>query len=107
MDIKYKVIITPTAYKEINKIYDYILEDLYAEKAVKNLMKKVEEEIQLLKYSPKMYAEINKIDKLKRRYRRIVIKHFVILFTIDEDNRVVYISHMYYGGSNYLNNDLF
>ena len=31
MDTKYKVIITPTAYKEINKIYDYISEDLYEE----------------------------------------------------------------------------
>ena len=39
MDIKYKVIITPTAYKEINKIYDYISEDLYAEKAAHNLMR--------------------------------------------------------------------
>lgn len=39
MDINYKVIITPTAYKEINRIYDYILEDLYAEKAAKDLMR--------------------------------------------------------------------
>ncbi len=39
MDIKYKVIITPTAYKEINKIYDYISEDLYAKKAAKDLMR--------------------------------------------------------------------
>ena len=39
MDIKYKVIITPTAFKEINSIYDYILEELYAEKAAKDLMR--------------------------------------------------------------------
>ena len=39
MDMKYKVIITPNAFKEINKIFDYILEDLYAEKAVKDLMR--------------------------------------------------------------------
>ena len=39
MNIKYKIIITPTAYKEINKIYNYILEDLYAEKAAKDLMR--------------------------------------------------------------------
>ena len=60
MDIKYKVIITPTAYKEINGIYDYILIDLYAEKAAKTLMRKVEEIIQQLKYSQKIYAEIEK-----------------------------------------------
>ena len=39
MNMKYKIIITPTAFKEINKIYDYILEELYAEKAAKDLMR--------------------------------------------------------------------
>ena len=106
MDIKYKIIITPTAYKEINRIYDYILEDLYAEKAAKNLMRKVEKSIKSLKHSPKMYAEIEKIDELKRKYRRIVIKNFIILYTIDEDNEVVYVSHMFYGGRNYLEGNL-
>ena len=39
IDMKYKVIITPTAFKEINRIYDYILEELCAEKAAKDLMR--------------------------------------------------------------------
>ena len=39
MDMKYKVIITPTAFNEINRIYDYISEELYAEKAAKDLMR--------------------------------------------------------------------
>ena len=99
---KYKVIITPTAYKEIDKIYDYITDDLYAENAAKRLMNKVEQEIQRLKDSPKIYAEIEKFDELKRVYRRIVVNNYVILYTIDEDNEVVFVSHMYYGGRNYL-----
>lgn len=103
---KYKVIITPTAYKEINKIYNYITDDLYAEKAAKRLMNKVEQEIQRLKENPKIHTEIEKIDELKRRYRRIVVNNYVILYTIDEDNEVVFVSHMYYGGRNYLSNNL-
>ena len=59
-----------------------------------------------MKHSPKIYAEIEKLDELKRNYRRIVTKNFVILYTIDEDNSVVYISHMYYGGRNYLETNL-
>lgn len=50
--------------------------------------------------------KLKKIDELKRRYRRIVIKNFVILYTIDEDNSVVYVSNMYYGGRNYIDNNL-
>lgn len=103
MDIKkYKVIITPTAYNEINNIYDYITINLYAEEAAKNLMKKVEEKIQNLKISPKMYNEIEKIDEVKRTYRRLVINNYVILYTIDENNYTVFVSHMYYGGTNYM-----
>lgn len=103
---KYKVIITPTAYKEINKIYNYITEDLYAEKAARKLMRKVEEEIQRLKYAPKIHTEIEKNDELKRNYRRIVINNYIILYTIDEENNLVFVSHMYYGGRNYTDNKL-
>lgn len=107
MDTKqYKVIITPTAYKEINKIYDYITEDLYAKNAAKRLMEKVEEEVQKLKYAPKIHTEIEKFDELKRSYRRIVIKNYMILYTIDEENNVVFVSHMYYRGRNYIDNNL-
>ena len=67
----------------------------------------MEESIQSLKHSPKLYAEIDKSDELKRIYRRIVIKNFVILYTIDENNSFVYVSHMYYGGRNYLDKAIF
>lgn len=76
---KYKVIITPTAYKEINRIYDYIIEELYAENAAKRLMRKIEDDIQKLKYAPRLHMEIEKCDELKRNYRRIVINNFIIL----------------------------
>ena len=101
---QYKVIITPTALKEMNRIYDYILADLYADIAAEDLMNLVEEKIQNLKYAPKIYAEIEEFDELRRRYRRIVVNNYVILYTIDEDNAVVYVTHMYYGSKNYLNN---
>ena len=56
----YNVIITPTAYREISRIYEYITEDLCAENAAKRIMKKVEEEIQKLKYTPRMHQRIKK-----------------------------------------------
>ncbi len=101
---QYKVIITPTAYKEINKIYDYITEELCAENAAKRLMEKVEQEVQRLKHAPQIYTKIEKIDELKRNYRRIVINNYTILYTIDEENKTVFVSHMYYGRRNYIDN---
>lgn len=99
---RYKVIITPTAYKEIDRIYDYIMEDLYAERAANKLMQKIEQEVKRLKSAQRIHSKISKYDELKRQYRRIVIQNYVILYTIDEENKIVYISHMYYGGRNYL-----
>ena len=99
---EYKVLITPTAFREISRIYEYISEDLYAEKAAKTLMEKLEQEIQKLKITPEIYAEIEKFDDLKRTYRRMVIKNYEILYTIDQEEKVVYISHMYYRRRNYL-----
>ena len=100
---QYKVIITPTALREMYRIYDYILSDLYADTAAEELMDLVEEKVQNLKYAPRIYAETGKIDELRRRYRRIVVKNYIILYTIDEHNNVVYVAHMYYGSKNYLN----
>lgn len=107
MDInKYDIIITLATYEEINKIYDYITENLYAESAAKRLMKKIEQKIKELQYAPRIHIEVQMVDRLKRRYRKIVINNYIILYTIDEDNKIVFISHMYYSGRNYINNDL-
>lgn len=107
MDAKqYRVIITQTAYMEINKIYNHIKQELYAENAAKGLMRKVEEEVQKLKYAPKIHIEIEKVDEIERNYRKIVIKNFIILYTINEENKVVFIAHMYYGGRDYMYNNL-
>ena len=65
-------------------------------------MKQVESKIQNLKYEPKIHREIEKIDDLQRKYRKIVVKNYIILYTIDDDEKVVFVSHMYYSRRNYL-----
>ena len=46
--------------------------------------------------------KFGKVDKLKREYYRIVVKNFVELYTIDYDNKKIFVSHMVYGRQNYL-----
>lgn len=103
MDIKlYRVIATPTAHREIIRIYDYILNDLKAEQAAERILNLIESEIEILGYMPKMYMKIEKFDEAKSQYRRTIIKNYVLLYTIDEDNNIVYISNIYYSKRNYL-----
>lgn len=104
MDINnYNVMITPIAKREMNRIYEYISEDLELETATQKLMLRIEEVINILKYAPQIYAKIEKHYSLEMEYRRIVIKNYVILYTINEDIKRVYIAHMYYKKRNYLN----
>ena len=52
--------------------------------------------------SPQLYMKIDKKDRRKREFRKIVIDNYVILYTINENNKTVYISHMYYEKKDYL-----
>ena len=98
----FKIIVVPKARKDMHRIYDYIANVLYNEIAADNLMKKVNKEIERIKYSPYEYEEINSYDDFGRKYRRIIIKNYIILYTIDEKYKKIYISNMFYGRRNYL-----
>ena len=49
-----------------------------------------------------MYMEIEKHDETNRVYHKIVVKNYIVLYTIDEENKKVFISHMFYSRRNYL-----
>lgn len=99
---EYQIKFSPNCLIEIENICNYINVVLRAEKASNKLRSRIIDKVIQLKYSPKIYTEIGKTDKLKRVYRRIVIGNYIILYTIIEEDKVVLISHMYYSGKNYL-----
>ena len=104
IDENYEVVFTEECRKEIRRTYKYIKENLYADNAARNLMNKIQELISNLASTPKMYEEIKSYMGLKRRYRRIIIDNYVLLYTIDDEKKQVYVSHMYCGVADYLMN---
>ena len=101
-NMTYKVKFTEKCLGDIEEACQYIEEKLKAENASTRLRIKIKDSIKGLAISPEMYAKIDKIDKVKREYRRIPIDNYVLLYTVDKENRIIYISHMYYAGRNYL-----
>lgn len=75
IDKKYEVEFTNECRKEIKKIYNYI--------------------------SSNLYAKIAKYKSTEMIYRRIPVDNYLILYTVDEKNKKVYVAHFYYAGSNY------
>lgn len=103
MDIKlYRVTVTSTALRELIRVHDYILNDLNAEQAAKRMLELIENQIEMLRYTPMMHMKIEKFDETQNQYRRIIIKNYVLLYTIDEGNNIVYVSNIYYGKKDYL-----
>lgn len=98
----YEIEFTEDCRDEIRDIYKYISENLKAEQAAKRLMKKMRDNVMALAESPEIYVTITKRDKRKRDFRRMVVDNYVILYTIDENKKTIYISHMYYGKRNYM-----
>ena len=99
----FKIEFSETCLEEIEHICKYIEIELRAKEAANNLRRKIIEKIGNLKMYPKLYMKIPKTDRIGREYRRIVINNFVILYTIIEEDNCILISHMYYGGKNYIN----
>ena len=100
--IKHQVIVTATASEEMDEIYNYILNTLKSSQAASNLILQAENRVKYLQYSPSIYVQIEKYDELNRKYRRMPIKNYVLLYAIDVNKNIVYISHMYYGKRNYV-----
>ena len=104
--MEYEIVISDTCLEEIEEICDYIEIKLKAKEASNRLRIKIRNSINDLKEFPKKHPKIEKKDKLNRDYRRIVIDNYVILYTIIEDDKCILISHMYYGGRNYIDGGL-
>ena len=98
----YKIIFTDEFDEEIEKIYKYISEELKQEELAIKLYYKIKKRIDDLSIFPKMYIKIEKMDRLHNEYHRLVVNNYIVLYTVDELNKRVIISHIYYKRKNYL-----
>lgn len=99
----FEVEFTDGSIEEMTEIYEYISNDLKEDNVAKRLMTEILDRVLDLANAPELYMKIGKVDRLKREYHRMVVKNYVILYTIDFEKRKVYISRMIYGKRNYLN----
>lgn len=98
----FEVEFTDESIKEITEIYEYISNNLKEDNIAKRLILEVTNKVINLGNMPELYMKIGKVDRLKREYHRMVIKNYIILYTIDFEKRKVYISHMIYRRKNYM-----
>lgn len=88
----YSIKFTEEFLEEIDEICEYISLNLKASRAANILRKKVINNVLLIEKLPKIFSKIDKFDKAKRQYRKFIVNNYIILYTIDEDKKIIYIS---------------
>ena len=99
----FEVEFTDECIKELIDIYEYISNNLKEDNIAKKLMTEMLDRVLILEDLPELYMKIGKADKLKREYRIMVVKNYVVLYTVDYKKRTVFIVHIINGKRNYLN----
>ena len=98
---KYFIILTTNAKEELKEIYEYISNNLKSKISADNLMALIEDKILRLSIFPYSCMEI----RTKPRstiYRKLIVKNYVILYSICEKNKIVNVVHIYYAKRNYV-----
>lgn len=100
---KYKIIVLPQFKNEFYKIFGHVYGDSKQHKIYYKLVNQIKRKVQQLEDMPKIYVKTQACDELGRRYRKIIVKQYIILYSIDEQENKIYISHIFYKKSNYFN----
>ena len=98
---KYKVYVSPQAYREIDEIYTYIKEELFADKAAMDLVSDLEEAILSLDQSPERGAERIVGKYSYNGYRQLFVKNYIIVYRVDSKKKEVMVITVRYAHSNF------
>lgn len=97
----YYVKFTNSAEEELVEIYEYISFILKSEITANKFVENVENKILRLSIFPYSCMEI--ISKPQNiQYRKLIVKNYVVLYKIYEENKRVDIVHIYYSRRDYL-----
>jgi addiction module RelE/StbE family toxin len=97
----YDLKFTPKASEDLEQIYSYISEKLFADTAANNLLEKIESSIKRLKDFPCSCSLVS--DKLlnSKGYRKLIVENYIAFYLVNESKKQVVIMRILYGAQNY------
>ena len=101
--MNYNLVITKPAEKDLADILQYISKDLSAPKAANDLLDDILKCYDNILLNPLMYALCDN-DRLKsKKYRKAVIKNYIMFYRVDEEKQIIYIMRFIYGRRDCIN----
>lgn len=103
--MEYDVVASEYFKEEVETICKYFASNFKSTHILHKFNRKIQNSINTLKYFPKMYTKVDKKDKSGRYFRRIILNNFIILYTIINENSIIFISRIFYGKMDYFNSN--
>jgi toxin ParE1/3/4 len=99
--MEFRLTITEAANQDMDEIFSYIINDLCNPKAAIDIVDAIEAKYEEVCLHPYMFEASR--DKIlgNKGYRRIPVQNYVILYKIDEKEKMIIIARIFYCGQNY------
>jgi len=99
--MEYKINISDLAKADLDGNLDYIANKLHNKKAALDLKVAFKECFEFLKTSPRMYPECHDSRLAREGYRKAIVKNYIGLYKVDDENKVVNMIRIVYGRMDY------
>lgn len=100
--MKYRVDLSEPAEKDLIDIVKYIASQLSTPMSAYHMMEMFEESMESLSDSPKRCPLIVDERLAQMGYRKIIVKNYIVFFSIDEENKVVDVERILYARRDWL-----
>ncbi len=97
---KYKVKINPKAICDLDSIYEYIANEKASFENAKGQIDRIKTSILHLDTFPQSHQERSEGRYAGKNYRQLLIDNYIVIFRIDETNKIVYVVTVQYQGRN-------
>ena len=99
--MKYKLKFSKEAGNDLDGLFEYISLTLYAPQAAKELLAEIEKRVRNLTNHPFMCPLCMESPMRELGYRKLIIKNYVVVYGISEQEKVVNIVRIFYGRQDY------
>ena len=100
---KYRVELSIKAKEDYKSIIRYIKYKLLEPNIAEKYAELIKHEINTLKYNPQKFAIID-YDIIKQyKFRKLIIKNYIVFYRINEDKRIVNVERILYGEMDWRN----
>jgi addiction module RelE/StbE family toxin len=101
LENSYSLKFTRKASEDLEQIYSYISEKLFADIAADRLLEKIEKSIMKLKSFPYSCSYVLNVILKGRGYRKLIIDNYIVFYLVSEEDKQVVIMRILYGAQNY------